>query len=58
MNDRTWHETDMPMQSLYVRYQGMSRPSSDATDGPLRPTADIYEVRFTLGGFQGLRGAA
>jgi len=32
---RSWHETDMLMQSPHVRCPGMSGPSSDAVRGPL-----------------------
>jgi len=28
-----WHETDMPTQSLHVRYQGINRLRSDASRG-------------------------
>jgi hypothetical protein len=31
----TWHETDMPMQSPHVRYQGMNRLRSGVARGPL-----------------------
>jgi hypothetical protein len=32
---RWWHKTDIPKLHRNVRYQGISRPSSDATDSPL-----------------------